>query len=121
MRWYNNKSVVSKLEAMLNLVEFCHTEGIDMLKLRCTLHNLANISLHSSTSAKHYPLTKRDKNLLSKVREVIFGGPSNVFTGEAVVDETHNRKSANVCKSVVGIDASQFYPFSMCQPMPIGL
>ena len=31
------------------------------------------------------------------------------------------RKSANICKSIVGIDASQLYPYSMCQPMPTGL
>ena len=35
-----------------------------------------------------------------------------------MVDETFIRKSTNLCKSIVGIDASQLYPFSMCQPMP---
>ena len=37
------------------------------------------------------------------------------------MDETFIRKSQNVCKSIVGIDASQLYPFSMCQPMPTGV
>ena len=27
------------------------------------------------------------------------------------------RKSANICKSIVWIDADQLYPYSMCQPM----
>ena len=49
------------------------------------------------------------------------GGPSIVFTRKAVVDETFKRKSSNLCKSIVGIDASQLYPYSMCQPMPTGL
>ena len=49
------------------------------------------------------------------------GGPSPVFTGEAVVDKTFIRNSSIVCKSIVGIDASQLYPFSMCQAMPKGL
>ena len=49
------------------------------------------------------------------------GGPSIVFTRKAVVDETFIRKSSNLCKSIVGIDASQLYPYSMCQPMPTGL
>ena len=35
--------------------------------------------------------------------------------------ETFIRKSSNLCKSIVGIDASQLYPYSMCQPMPTGL
>ena len=37
------------------------------------------------------------------------------------MDETFIRKSSNLCKSIVGIDASQLYPYSMCQPMPTGL
>ena len=49
------------------------------------------------------------------------GGPSIVFTRKAVVDETFIRNSGNICKSIVGIDASQLYPYSMCQPMPTGL
>ena len=49
------------------------------------------------------------------------GGPSIVFTRKAVVDETFNCDSGNICKSFVGIDANQLYPYSMCQPMPTGL
>ena len=33
------------------------------------------------------------------------GGPSVVFTRKAVVDETFLRKSSNLSKSIVGIDA----------------
>ena len=92
-----------------------------MLKLGCTLPNLANICLHKSTSAKFYPFTETDKDLLQKIREDMVGGPSIVFTRKAVVDETFIRKSENICKSIVGIDASQLYLYSMCQPMPTGL
>ena len=49
------------------------------------------------------------------------GGPSIVFTRKAVVDKTFIRRSNNICKTIVGIDASQLYPFSMCQGMPTGL
>ena len=49
------------------------------------------------------------------------GGPSVVFTRKAVVDDTYIRNSSNVCKSIVGIDASRLYPFTMCQDMPTGL
>ena len=48
-------------------------------------------------------------------------GPSIAFTRKAVVDETLIRKSTNICKSIVGIDASQLHPYTMCQPMPTGL
>ena len=121
LRWYNNKYVVPTLEAMQKMLAFYHREGIDMLKLGCTLLNFANICLHKSTSAKFYPFTETDKDLLQKIREDMVGGPSIVFTRKAVVNETFIRKSENVCKSIVGVDASQLYPYSMCQPMPTGL
>ena len=50
LKWYNNKDVVSTLEAMQKMIEFYHNKGIDMLKLGCTLLNLANICLHRSTA-----------------------------------------------------------------------
>ena len=92
-----------------------------MLKLRCTLPNLANICLHKSTSAKFYPFTETDKDLLQKIREDMVEGPSIVFTRKVVVDETFIGNSGNFCGSIVGIDTSQLYPYSMCQPMPTGL
>ena len=42
-------------------------------------------------------------------------------TNQAVVDKSFIRKSTNICKSIVGIDASQLYPYSMCQLLPTGL
>ena len=121
LKWYNNKDVVPTLEAMQKMIDIYHNKGIDMLKLGCTLPNLANICLHKSTDSKFYPFSESDKDLLEKIREDMVGGSSFVFTRKAVLDETFIRKSSNLCKSIVGIDASQLYPHSMCQPMPTGL
>ena len=121
LRWYNDKDVLPVLEAMHKMIAFYHDKDIDMLKLGCTLPNLANICLHKPTVAKFYPFTEGDKDLLQKVREDVDGGPSIVFTRKAVVVETFFRRSTNMCKYIVGIDASQLYPYSMCQPMPTGL
>ena len=101
-------------------MEFYHNKGIDMLKLGCTLTNLANICLHKSTNRKFFPLVETDKDLHDKIRKDMTGGPSIVFTRKAVVDQTYIRNSENICKSIVGIDASKLYPFSMCQEMPTG-
>ena len=73
------------------------------------------------TPYKFDPFVKADNDLHDKIREDMTGGPSIVFTTKAVVDQTYIRNSENICKSIVGIDASQFYPFSMCQEMPTGL
>ena len=121
LKWYNNKDVNPTLVAMQEMIEFYHNKGIDMLKLGCALPNLAIICLHKSTDSKFYPFTESDKDLLQKIREYMVDGFSIVFTRKAVVDETFIRKSSNLCKSIVGIDASQLYPYSMCQPMPTRL
>ena len=39
------------------------------------------------------------------------GGPSIVFTSKVVADETFIRKSSNLGKSLVRIDASQLYSY----------
>ena len=48
-------------------------------------------------------------------------GPSIVFTRNALIDQTYIKNSKKFCNSIVGIDACQLYPFSMCQEMPTGL
>ena len=106
---------------MQKVIAFYHDKNIDMLKLGCTLPNLANICLHKSTDAKFYPFKEGDEDLLEKIREDVVRGPSIVFTRKAVIDATFIQKSSNICKSIVGIDASQLNPYSMCQPIPTGL
>ena len=114
--WYNNIDVVPTLAAMQKMIAFYHDKNIDLLKLGCTLPKMANVCLHKSTDAKIYPFTERDKDPLEKIREENFSVPSIVFTRKAVVDETFIRKSANKCKSIVGIDSSQLYPFYIVNP-----
>ena len=63
LRWYENKDVVPNLEAMQKIIGFYHDKDIDMLKLGCTLPNLANNCLHKSTDAKFYPITEGYKDL----------------------------------------------------------
>ena len=90
-RWYNNIDVVPAFEAMQKMLTFYHKKGTDMLKLKCTLPNLANISLHKSTSAKFYPFTETDKDFLYKIPENMVAGPCIVFTRKAAVNETSER------------------------------
>ena len=111
LKWYNNKEVVPTLEAMEKLIQFYHNKGIDMLKLGCTLPNLANICPHKSTNYKFYPFCENDKDLCEKIREVMAGGPSIVFTRKAVVDQTYIRNSS-VNQSLEVMRAN--FTFSQC-------
>ena len=109
LKWYNNKDVVLTPEAKQKLIEFYHNKENYMLTLGCTLPNLANICLHKSTDSKFYPFTESEKDLLEKIPEDMVDGPSIVFTRNAEVDETFLRKSSNLWKSIVGINASQLH------------
>ena len=95
LMWYNNKDVVPTLEAMQKMIQFYHNKGIDMLKLGCTLPNLANICLHKSTNYMFYPFCENDKDLFDKIREDMTGGPSIVFTRKALVEKTYIRNSSD--------------------------
>ena len=73
---------------MQKMIEPYHYKVIGMLKLGCTLPNLANICLHNH---KFYPFFEGDKDLCEKIREDMTGDPSIVFTRKAVVDQTYIR------------------------------
>ena len=92
------------------MMELYHNKGVDMLKLGRTPPNLANICLQNSTNNKLYPFVEADKDFHDKIHKDMTGGPYIVFTRKAVVDQTYIRNSENICKSIVGIDASQLYP-----------
>ena len=83
--------------------------------------NLVDICYHKSTDSKIYPFNETDKILLEKKREDIAGGLSVLFTRKAPVDETFIRKSTNMWKSIVAIDDSQLYRYSMCHTKPTRL
>ena len=61
--------------------------------------------------------------MLEKIRKDMIGEPSIVFTRKAIVKKTFisTYQPTNLRKFIVGIDASQHYPYSLCQPMPTGL
>ena len=102
------------------MLAFYHKKGIVIFELGRTLPNLTSNCLHKYTSAKFYPFTETDKDFLQRVQEIMVAGPSIVLTRKAVVDETFSQNSGNFCQSIVGLDGSQLYPHSMCQPMKTG-
>ena len=108
--WYNKKKDVPTLKTMRRMKDFHHNEGTDVLKLGCALPNLPKVCLHRATTNYWRELVKT-----WLVVHLLY------LHGKAVVNDTFVRDSTNLCKSIVGIGASQLYPFSMCQSMPTGL
>ena len=59
-----------------------------MIKLRCTLPNLANVCPHDKPMKIATNFAKAIEFFYEENREVMTGGPSVVFTRKAVVGET---------------------------------
>ena len=72
-------------------MDFDHHKGI--VKLGCTLTNLAKICLHKSRNHKCFPFVEADKDLNNTTREDMTGGTSFVFKRKPVFDQTHIRNS----------------------------
>ena len=92
-----------------------------MLKFGCTLPSSANICSHKATDIKCFSFTGTTKGLLEKIREELVSGSSIVSTRKAVVDETFDQKSTNLCKTSIGNDASLLHHHSLCQQRPTGV
>ena len=121
LRWYNNKDIVPTLEAMQTLIAFSPRQRHRYVEAGFYITKPNQNFPHKFLNAKLYLFTEVAKHLLEETEEDVVGGPSIVFTRKAVVDETSIRKSRNICKSIVRIDANQLYHFLMCQPMPTDL
>ena len=73
LRRYNTKDLIPISEAMRKMIDFHHNKDIEMLKLGCTLPNLANIFLHKPTDTKIDPITVADQQFLEKNRDFLGG------------------------------------------------
>ena len=106
LKRYNNIEVVPTLEVSQKM-QFYHQKGTDLLKLGFTLRSLANLIFHSSTSLKLFPFNQEDKSFDDYIRQLLTGAPLIIYTRYWKVGSLKIRNSSNMCKTIVGIDASQ--------------
>ena len=122
LRWYNNKDVLPTLEAMQKMNVFHHDKDIDMLKLACTLPNLANSCLHKSTDAKIYPITEGDKDLLEKIREDVVSGPSIFLHAKQLLMKLLFESLQTYANLLLGLTLANYIPTRCVNPcLPVFL
>ena len=116
LQWYNNENVVPTLEAMQKVIAFYHGKNIDMLKLGCTLPNLANICLHKSSDAKFYPFMEGDKDLLDKIWEDVVGGPSIVLHAKQLLMKLLSGSLQLYASLLLGLTLANYIPTRCVNP-----
>ena len=67
-----------------------------------------------------FPFDKADFLHDTYIRQNLTDGPSIIFTRYAKTTENCRIDSRNICNTVIGIDASQLYPYSTMKDMPTG-
>ena len=120
-RWHNKKDVVPTLEAVQKMIAFYHDKDIDMLKLGCTLPNLANICLHKSTDAKFYPFTEGDKDLWKKIEKVLLVVHLSFLHAKQLLMKLLFESVQTSANLLLGLMPANFIPTALCQPMHTGL
>ena len=108
--------MVTNLEALKVTIQI--DKGCELLTLSCTLPDLANICLQSSTVAIFYPVLQGD---LRKARDDSVEEQSVVLIWKPGVCGTKTRLSVNVYNLVVGNIVCGFHSNALCQPMSWGL
>ena len=97
-----NKDAVPILEAMKKIIAFYHNENFDILEIRSTLLNSVENCLQEFIGLKVNPFTF-------------------LFMRKAVVHKVFIPRLTFLYQPVVAIDASQLYPYSICQRLPTRL
>ena len=117
LRWYNNKDVVSTLEARQKLIAFYDDKNIDMLKLSFTLPNLANICLHKSTDAKVYPFTEGDKDLLEKkIEKMLLVVHLSFLHGKLLLKKLLFKNQRTYANLLLGLTPAKYAPTRCVNP-----
>ena len=118
LRWYNNKDAVPTLEAMQKMISFYHDKDNDMLKLGCTLQNLANICLHKSTDAKIYPFQKEIKTYWKKFEKTSLVDHLSFLHAKQLLMKLLSQKLQTYANLLLELMPANYTPTQYANPFP---
>ena len=118
LRWYKNKDVVPTLEAMQKMIAFIMTKILispSLVVLYQTWPTFAytNLLMQSSIHSR-----KEIKTFWKEIKKMLLVIHLSFLHAKQLLMKRFFRKSANVSKSIVGIDASQLNPTRCVNPCP---
>ena len=126
LEWYNNLDTSSFVQAAQTQCAFFRENmGIDILKDAISLPGVSLKFAMKTTDAKFCLYGEKYKWVYKLFREAVVGGPSIVFCRKheknvTKIRETQFGSKAQLCKGVIGVDASSLYLHSFSQDFPAG-
>ena len=126
LRWYNNLDVTAFVTAVnRQFALFREHLGVDIFKDGISLPGISLKYAMKTTDANFALYGQKYKWLHKDLREAITGGPSIIFSRHQEKGVTKIRglelgDQAEMCESVVGVDANSLYLWSFAQDFPAG-
>ena len=120
--WYNNRDVVTFLDAIAKQFAFYHDRGIDMFKDGISVPGLSILYLFNKLPPKTFftVFNQTNSDLHKLVKDNIVGGPAIIFHRYHEKDVTRIRGGSEPCRSIVGYDANALYLWGSMQDIPTG-
>ena len=94
LRWYNDLDVGPFVEAVMKMMSFYHSKGINLFKDAITVPGIARKMIFGEAERQgaHFALfSKSQEDVYRDFKRNIVGGPSIVFHRYHKVDETYIR------------------------------
>ncbi|XP_066285616.1 uncharacterized protein [Branchiostoma lanceolatum] len=116
LTWYNNKDVVTMLDAVQRMSDFYKDRQIDMFKDGISVPGLTMKYLFMDIGDTYFTCMDNE-DAYKLFKNNIVGGPSIIFHRYLMRE---NGREPKTCQKVIGYDANALYLWSLMQGMPTG-
>ena len=118
LRWYNNEDVVPTLEAMQKIIAFYHDKSIDILKLGCTLPNLANICLTNLPMQNFIPSQRQIKTYWKKFEKTLLVAHLSFLLARQLLMKLLSESPQTYANLFLGLMPASYTPTRCVNPCP---
>ena len=121
LTYYVKKDTEPAVNAIENLQEFYLKKNISIFKDAVTLPGVAKILMFKDVKQPVLVFSNEERDIYHIIKKGIVGGPSIIFTREAICDVTPIRNNPEeITRSIKGYDLNLLYPSALIEPVPIG-
>ena len=121
LTYYVKGDTEPAVNAIKNLQEFYLKKRISIFKDAVTLPGVAKLLMFQDVKEPILIFSKQEQDIYYIIKKAIVGGPSIIFTREAVCGVTPIRNNPQeITSAIKGYDLNSLYPSALIEPVPIG-